>query len=500
MKKLVGFVALVAALVLGGYYAMGILTERAIKKNIDVLNQVNGVTVTLKQYHRSWFKSEALLNWTLILPARSVIKNGITINQPLKTYDLQMPLHICHGPFIFADSKVKFGLGYANSIVTIPPIYEKQFNEAYAANSTKPSLNLSVFVSYLNNTSLGVIVPEFKLISNQANNRFEWKGMTNDVKISATKKRMQGDLLVNGLAWVKDQIKGKVTEVKSQYDLHVTSSGLYLGDADLSLPAILITRNNDKLFEMNGFEAHSSSDVKNNLFHSSLKLEMAKLFLNQRIYSSCSLMFSIKNLDATVFASMHKKLAQANQNPNGNSQSALLSLLSDLPNLLNKGAELKLSDFKVTTADGSINANMLFALPNENITNPFQLIQKLKGDGNIVVSASLLKELIRSSLQQKLQASIAAHNTALSQDAVAGTNQIDPSKSSSVATPGINPESSSMVVSSIELNQQAEQKINSLIKSGVFLPQGVDYILAFKFTDGRLTINDKIFDPTMLQM
>ena len=41
MKKLIGLVVIIAALVLGGYYGMGLVTERTLKKNVAIINQSN---------------------------------------------------------------------------------------------------------------------------------------------------------------------------------------------------------------------------------------------------------------------------------------------------------------------------------------------------------------------------------------------------------------------------------------------------------------------------
>ena len=43
MKKLAGLIIILADLILGGYYGMGVLTERTFKKNIEVINQSNGL-------------------------------------------------------------------------------------------------------------------------------------------------------------------------------------------------------------------------------------------------------------------------------------------------------------------------------------------------------------------------------------------------------------------------------------------------------------------------
>ena len=70
MKKLAGLIIILAVLILGGYYGMGVLTERTIKKNIEVINQSNGLFAQIEQYNRGWFSSDAKIKWRLHVPER----------------------------------------------------------------------------------------------------------------------------------------------------------------------------------------------------------------------------------------------------------------------------------------------------------------------------------------------------------------------------------------------------------------------------------------------
>ena len=508
MKKLVSFVVVLAALVLGCYYGMGVLTERTFKKNIDVLNQSNGIVVALETYHRGWFESQAKLHWTLTVPARMIEKNGQSIIEPAKSYMADMPLVIHHGPFIYDNSKLMFGLGYANSQVILPASFDQEFNALYTAESTKPSLDLNVFVSYLNNTDLRLTVPKFKLISKQGNTSFEWLGMTSDVSVTSNRKKISGSLMIDGLSWVKDSIKGVLQNVKSDYDLHRNTAGLYLGDANLSIPSVLIQKENARVIEVNDLDIHSNSLVKKGLFSTSFKLELKNLFLNNKTYNACSGVFAVRNLDATVLADMNMKIAKTQQGSDSDRQRALFSLLPELPNLVNKGAEIELSDLNIGMPNGLIKGNVLISLPNENISNPFQLVQKIKGEGKVTMSMAVFKDLLKESLKRKIEASI-AFEKAMAQSAAqtqAMPAETDATKqdATNVATPSPTDVKSTPDLSASDLDQrvstEADQKIAALVSSGVILTQGGDYVLEFKMIQGQLMINGKTFNPAMVQI
>ncbi len=157
MKKLAGLIIILAVLVLGGYYGMGIFTEKAIKKNMAAVNQNKGLTAELGPYHRGWFTSQTEIKWELQVPAR-IMKDAEGKPQivPAQNYKITMPLTIYHGPLIIADKKLLLGMGYATTRLPLPDNYTQKFDAMFTADSVKPELDLSIFVNYLKKTSIGL--------------------------------------------------------------------------------------------------------------------------------------------------------------------------------------------------------------------------------------------------------------------------------------------------------------------------------------------------------
>ena len=93
MKKLMGLVVIITALILSSYFGMGLITERTIKKNIDVINQSNGLFVDIERYNRGWYSSTAELNWRLHVPERlSTNAAGQSTTVAAQDYKIQMPI------------------------------------------------------------------------------------------------------------------------------------------------------------------------------------------------------------------------------------------------------------------------------------------------------------------------------------------------------------------------------------------------------------------------
>jgi hypothetical protein len=228
MRKLVVLVVVLAILVLGGYYAMGAVTEKTIKRNISTVNRTNGVNAQVVKYHRGWFSSNALLHWQITIPERQAKDaNGQVQTIPAQNLTLNMPLKIHHGPIIFANKTVKFGMGYGSTDILLPDQYQQQFNNYFMNGSTQPKLNLSMFVTYLNNSQIEMAVPTFKLITRQDQTEFDWMGMNGTVNITSSADKINGDVNINGMQVKKGDSAAILSEVTSEYNLHNTEVGLY---------------------------------------------------------------------------------------------------------------------------------------------------------------------------------------------------------------------------------------------------------------------------------
>lgn len=467
MKKLLGFILIVVALVLGTYYGMGVLTERAIKKNIDVLNRANNLNVVLKSYHRGLFHSNAALDWTLNPGSSDAAHPSLVIN---------MPLVIGHGPIIFSQNKILFGLGQATGKVELP-FNDPKLAVQFTAESTKPVIDLAVFVSYFNQTSIKLMVPTFDLVGANQAFKVNSKGVSVDVHISATHKQIHGVILLDGITWKKDQTQATLSQVKSDYAMHLSRQGLSLGNATVSIPHFAIMQQGRKIFEIQDMRLHSENGVSKGLFNSTLQANINKLFLNQKNYTACELEVDINHLDATALTEINSKLSTMSQASQTMQQNLLFSILADLPVLLNKGGELKVSKLHVMTSDGDVTANARVTFPNEAITNPFLLIQKIKGQGKIVFAEPLLKRCMLNAVMRQAQ----QHQTAVDVPLTVVQLPADASLEN-------------------EYKQQASEKINTLIQSGMLVLSGEQYIVELEFKNGALKINGKAFNPSMLQL
>lgn len=511
---------ILAILILGSYYITGYVTEKKIKENLTIVNQSNGLNVNIENYNRGWFTSLAALNWNLHVPAHVVTNpSGQTQTIPAEDYQLKMPIKIYHGPIIFAEKTIKFGLGYAHSDVALPPKFVDQFNNMFTSESTKPKLDLSLLVTYLANTNVDLSVPEFKLISKNPNGgQLEWLGMTSSTTITTDRNKVSGNVTIEGARFTKEKTKASMSTITSEYNLHSSKNGMYLGDASMSFPSLDVSLNDKKILSMNQFDVHSDTNIEEGLFHSNLKTSLEKLVVNDKTYGPGNLEISIRNLDEEALNKINDQVNQMQQGSNElQRQQAILAILPQLPPLFSKGAEFEISELNLVMPEGKIEGNLLLAFPKSESANPFEMLQKIQGNGKLKVPAVVLKKVLIKSFQQKLaagqqqpqpqniqqgiiqqmqqqQATGQPVNSAQNPNAALVPNTAAPTDPA--ATPSPAP---------VDTTQQAtaitESQLAALVQSGVLLVvQGDYYLIEMKLEQGKLLINGKPYDPAMLKL
>lgn len=463
MKKLSALTVAIAGALLGSYYVTGMITERTVKENLDAVNQSNGLFAEVENYQRGWFSSTANLDWRLHIPERVVkTEDGKEHTEPAQDYEMKMPLSVSHGPIIFSKSGVKFGLGYAQTDLNLPEKLVKQFSEYFTSDSTQPTIDLSLFVNYFNHSRLQMGVPAFHLNSKKGDMTLDWKGMSSSVSASSHMDKVDGGFVIDGFHVVNKQVDTEVGELSAEYDLHKTDAGLYLGDANLSLPMIKVVNNGKELFELDEFYASTESDVDDGLFNTFFKTTLGKLVAEGKTYGPGRLEFSIRNLDATVLAHINELANKAQNGTDAEKQQAMLAMLPDLPKLFSRGAEFEISDLSFTMPDGKVEGNMMISIMEGGIKNPFEIMSKLRGEGRLVIPAAVLKQVLLRNISQKA------------------------------------PQANAAPMSTDDMQAAVDKQMSNMLASGLLSQNNDNMVLEMKFNDGQFVVNGKPFRSEMM--
>lgn len=480
MKKLAGLVVILAVLVLGGYYGMGVMTERTVKNTVDVVNQVNGMYAEVVEYHRGWFSSDALISMKLHVPER-VSKNeaGQSVTLPAENYQGQMPVVIYHGPFIFSPSGLKFGLGYLENDFNLPAKYAQQFDTMFTPDSDKPKLQINLFVNYLNKTVVGMGIPAFKLVAKQGGGQFEWLGMHSSTTVASNLNTVVGSLIIDGMKVSKDKTQIDMGEFDTQYDLYKAPNGLMLGEASVQFPEVMVKQDQNTLFSMNGLEMSSDAGVDGDLFNAHMSASLGLIETNGQKFGPGQFEMAVRNLDAEVLAKINQQAKAVQNGTEQEKQQALIALLPEIPKLFSKGAELEVSQLSMTLPQGDINGNMMIALPAGDVSNPFELLQKVKGHGSLKMPIAVVKEMMTQSIRQQMAKQPDMQQALMQQMHSGDANQ------------------------SVNVDQlvamQVDQRLKAIVQSGLVSQQDADYVIEFDLNAGQFTVNGQAFNPGMLK-
>lgn len=513
MKKVIGSVAVLAAVVLCGYYGTGLITEHTLKKNMERINRSNGITVEMNAYQRGWFHSNAQLTWHIQMPERFIkSQNGNSALVPSKVYTFTTPIEIYHGPVIIATDGVHFGLGYANTEVNIPDAYKKQYDAAFLPESIAPVLKANLFVNYLRRCYLSLNVPSFRLVTVQDKDVIEWEGLTSEFSLSPEKYHVDGQFELKGLRVVSGAMSLALGKVNSDYDMQQNQQGLYLGELSIAFPSLVIMKNNTIDLSLEDVDTQSESEVKDGLFGSSFHGSFGKLVTHGKTYGPARIAIALENLDAVVLAAINEQANKMQHVPDSERQQALLLMLPQLPKLLGKGAAFEVSELNLKTPSGTLDGSVRVVLPQGDLGNPFQLIQKIDGNGKLKIPSLLLKSLLTPGVTEALLLQ-AEKEKALAQEPVAApvataeqpvpAAEQPPTAPAESTAPATVVDDVPVTMTSDELNQKVSEgiskKIADLVQAGAIQAQGDDFYLDVKLSAGQLSINGHPFNPAMLQ-
>ena len=486
MKKVVAVSVVLIALLIGSYYATGILTERNLKQNIASIQDSNKLKIRVANYRRGFFKSEVILNVEVISSSKVIQQGDQKIFRPSNTYFTTVPLRIYHGPIIFAGLFPKFGLGYAKTNIAFPGHYMRNFDNKYTKDSVRPELQLDVFVNYAANTSLTLITPEFKLISNQEDSKFEWRGMTTIIDVSRNLADIRGDVLISGITWVHDKTLTVLEEVKSYFKLYKSDFDLYLGESGVTVPKVNVSQGDMKLIALNNLDVKSNSYIDKKLFNSSLQINVDEFYIDRETYRNGFISLYVRNLDAETLINVNNKIKRAQNGTERQRKQAIISVLPDLPILLNKGAEFEISDFSLSLNAGKVRGNFILSLPSDSNRNPLYLLQKVRGDGHVTISKELLNSFLYSLYKKKN----------LKQTATTGDVDVASVAQSTSDQPEVD------VTKRLEdfAKINTDNKLAEMLNKGVIIADNQNYIVDIKVVQGRVLINDKPFNMDMLKL
>lgn len=460
MRKWIGLLASLVV-ILASFYIMGFILKSTLNKNVASLSKAPILSVKLDDYQQGWFSSRALLAIKMHIPEQTVTgADGSRKITPPVDFVLGFPLSITHGPFIFTDFGIRFGIGQA---------------------STLPQTHYNVLVNYFNNTQFQYTFPSFSFkeqISSE-NLQFEWKGFSAFFSLSPAIDKIDGDFALYGLNGSVKNIWFNLGKVTDNYKITHIQDGLWLGSNHLSIPSFTLNERDKKIFYLDGFEWMVDSDIVDDLLTINWDLSVNQLIIADKTYGPGVLRAHLKNLDPEVLAKINQSQWSMLQNSHG-SKLPMLALFTDLPKLFSKGSELEISELTFVVPEGKITGQFKIGLPQSDFRTPEQMLRKVHGEGQFRAPIAVVRRLIVASIEENLK----KHTATPVADAASTQGSV-----TTLPAPPITSDATS----------QADDLLKKYVNKGLLKVEGNDYVILFKLENQQLMVNGQPFTPAMLQ-
>ncbi|HIC7358000.1 TPA: YdgA family protein [Legionella pneumophila] len=451
MKKWIISVLLLVAIVLCSYPIIGMMALSTAKKNVDNIPRNPFLTWQLKDNHRGWFCSTAVLNLLVNLPAQeNKDAQGNIKVQPALHLSLDFPMVIHHGPFIMTDNGLRFGLAWV---------------------TTRPETHYGALINYLNQTVVSYSLPAINMQGtnngDQGNFVFVWQGLSAKLKVNPRVNKASGHVTMYGMSAKVQETDVRIGKVKVSFALNRYMDNLWLGDSSILLSSVSTITNSLPVFDLQDLSMDAWAGVNNNLLDFNLQLSLNKFLMNNNGYGPGQLKIELKNLDPQAMAKLNRL--------NYDYPSNQIAILAEIFNLLSKGATLSLNQ-ELDTPHGHLSSSLNMALTRNSFSNPEDLWQNLKGNGQFKAPIKLVKQLLLESIKSKTT-----------------TPPADVSQSQATQLDSTQP-----VDVDADAHKQTEALLQKLVSQGVLKVEGDYYHASFTLENTKFTVNGQPFDPALL--
>jgi len=327
-------------------------------------------------------------------------------------------------------------------------------------------------LDFLMHTHWKTEVPQFKLIDKDKKSQINWGGFILKNTISADLNKIKGSLDLKELDIKKPDASVALSSLDSEYDFKLDPIGIYVGDADFSLKHIALAKD----VEIDELKIKNIADIHDNFFSTQFDGSLKSANINGFQFGPFNADIKISQINAQALAKAQQTLhQQQNASPSFRNK-GFLAVVAAVPELLKYGAKLDLSQFHLVLPEGTIDSHLSLAMPADESQSPMmniQRMQSLTGDASLNVTKTLLKSWLVDVLQKQIQSQ----------------QQLSLDPAAAAATPQ---DISQMATS------RTTEKVDALIKAGVLIEQGDNYILNIKLQNGQVTVNNLPFDPAWL--
>lgn len=394
MKKIIlaVVVAIVAALGAAPYW-FGMQAEKTYTALLQNLKDAHGATVVETRYQRGWL--------------------GASADTVIQFRQLPVPLsfshRIGHGPFPVDDlMRGEFTLRpiQASFQTTVFPRFEVE-----ARGGVKIALlEATTRVGLSGESESRVNLPAYKSPPDQPA-RFEWQGMSGNLRFSPDLKRVAGTLSAPGLTLSGGGNDVALKTLEASFNLNESRYGISVGDMSASIATFEVQGGEDAApWTATGLVVSNMTRETGDNIQSTLRAELKKMGTGGGTYGPLLFELQLRNLDAAALKQWRDQMEKTpttpaeGEAPTAAGPGAFLQLVTALAK---KSPEAEITKLNLKTPDGELQGQAKLVLDGRSKDigdNPMAWLAALEGEAGLSIPASLVKALVVVEIRTELAA------------------------------------------------------------------------------------------------
>lgn len=462
-----------------GPFTTGIYFAKEYPKVIRFYNENETVVLTLKDYRRGWFSSNAILTVT-ILPSpwiKNLNVNTFPLPQTFTAYQ-----HIQHGPIFYHHTgfNTLFGLALIENRWQVTEEFKnffKQLGFVRGPTNFKDNEIMTLtgrFITYVN-------IEDFAAVKD--NQQFKIHHLFGKTAIDPDKRKLQGKITIDAISMITPETTATVSDIKCDYDFHQILQSLWIGKDSITIAKIHI-QDKDSIFSMKDIDIHGQSHEEEGLLDASRQVSVAEFVgdTKGKIQSMGPFNFkiSLNKINAQAVNNLLKAYQETSERGELYTSQLQQKIISIAPSLISTNSNIILDGLSFKTPNGDLNLTAKIDWPQKTGDQLFEVIQNSHAEANLHISKKLVEQLIQLAVNPTVMKPRDPENLT--------DMPVTPS-----VTPNYGTEALPTPVSSS--NSEVPEKIHAQIKDWLnagYIEQDADnYIVKIERKEGQVTINGK---------
>ena len=412
MKKLIWLVVIIAVLVLALPGLAGIMAEREVYRQMELIEDSPVVGLRISKFDRGWFSSDVIYEYGLPEAYREAMQTEI---EPL-----ELTSHVTHGP-LGLDGGLFFGMFRADTTNGNNNPRVKQFlsdvgmASLFNVRTTTGFFGTTRFEGYVPKATAdaGNMPSDSELIS------FEFSGMALNGSYNSRTRKLAMEGGASSLNMVSDEVSFAFANLTLATDMTSEADGVPMGEADMnvqSLSLFLANANPPQLMNLTdlGFSAATKAGNATDMADIEARYFVGRAVLAENTITDAELLFHARNLLIPAlrrYSEWSKGVVSIDQEDKAAVEQRLEELGSIMHEIASSSPEFAIEPLKFTTDGESFDSELKLQIDGERLppsasfagTSAAEWMKLVTGEAQVSISEPLATTLAIGNARSKLQ-------------------------------------------------------------------------------------------------